>query len=115
MPPDGGLLYGLGVADLRADPWLFCMPITIYERGYRDYVRYLRSFHNTLGSLRKGVWEWFWKGLGARITEMVIHICVILLVCAIGILLAATYIAPSAYCLMSNTLLKKGPGNRHAK
>ena len=28
MPPDGGLLYGLGVADLRADPWLFYMPIT---------------------------------------------------------------------------------------
>jgi len=28
MPPDGGLLCGLGVADLRADPWLFYMPIT---------------------------------------------------------------------------------------
>jgi len=28
MPPDGGLLYGLGVADLRADPWLFYMLIT---------------------------------------------------------------------------------------
>jgi len=27
-PPDGGLLYGLGVADLRADPWLFYMLIT---------------------------------------------------------------------------------------
>ncbi len=29
MPPDGGLLCGLGVADLRADPWLFYMLITI--------------------------------------------------------------------------------------
>ena len=32
MPPDGGLLYGLGVADLRADPRLFCMPITRLKR-----------------------------------------------------------------------------------
>jgi len=32
MPPDGGLLYGLGVADLRADPRLFCMPITTLLR-----------------------------------------------------------------------------------
>jgi len=31
MPPDGGLLYGLGVADLRADPWLFYMLITTIE------------------------------------------------------------------------------------
>jgi len=29
VPPDGGLLCGLGVADLRADPWLFYMLITI--------------------------------------------------------------------------------------
>jgi len=32
MPPDGGLLYGLGVADLRADPWLFYMLITSRRR-----------------------------------------------------------------------------------
>jgi len=31
MPPDRGLLCGLGVADLRADPWLFCMLITIWK------------------------------------------------------------------------------------
>jgi hypothetical protein len=28
MPPDGGLLCGQGVADLRADAWLSYMPIT---------------------------------------------------------------------------------------
>ncbi len=28
MPPEGGLLCGLGVADLRADLWLFYMLIT---------------------------------------------------------------------------------------
>lgn len=28
MPPVGGLLCKQGVADLHADPWLFCMPIT---------------------------------------------------------------------------------------
>lgn len=57
----------------------------LYERGYRDYVRHLRSFHKMFGSLREGVWKWFWKGLGARITEMIIHICVILLIFAIGV------------------------------
>ncbi len=34
MPPIGGLLYNQGVADLRADPWLFCIPITNLQRNY---------------------------------------------------------------------------------
>jgi hypothetical protein len=57
----------------------------LYERGYRDYVRYLRSLRNMFGGIRKGAWKWFWKGFGARITEMVIHLCVILLIFAVGI------------------------------
>jgi hypothetical protein len=36
-PPDGGLLCGLGVADLRADPWLFYMLITTYPRSFLVY------------------------------------------------------------------------------
>jgi len=36
MPPDGGLLCGLGVADLRADPWLFYMPITSRKQKLRE-------------------------------------------------------------------------------
>jgi len=73
MLPDGGLFCGLGVADLRADPWLFCMlkvwaawrplekmmwyKVKMLFKGFRLLLRdprtFFRKMHGVLRPMRE--------------------------------------------------------------